>query len=119
MKKIFLIFSLLLISMIGFATTNEEVELEGSLAVASPKSQSQPIKVLLSDTEITVNFLDCLNKLTVVVETEKGMPVYNETVNSCETKSISINIKNLPSGWYKIKIADKNGGYLEGWFLIE
>jgi hypothetical protein len=85
MKKISLIFLLLFIGLMGFADTYEVIVLKGKL---TDRSQSQPVEVLLLNNEIVVTFLDCLENLTVVVETEKGMTIYSQTVNSCETKSI-------------------------------
>ena len=117
MKKTIWIFLLLFVSMIG--STQTVIDLKGKLKQRPIKNQNQPLEVLLSDNEIRVNFFDCLNNLTVTVEDENGLTVYKETVNSCVTGSISIDIQNLPSGWYKITISDQYGGYLEGWFFIE
>jgi len=119
MKKIICLFLLLCVCMIGSAENNVPIGLKGGLKTGSSKNQSEQLQVLLSEHEIRVNFLDCFNNLTVEIENENGITVYNNTVNSCVTNSISINIQNFPLGWYKIKITDQNGGYVEGWFFIE
>ena len=118
MKKVLFIFSLTLISLISIAENQANIKLKGKLT-GGPKSQSTLVEVLLFENEIQVNFLECLGNLTVTIVDENEHTVYNENVNSCVIKSISINVQNLSSGWHKITVSDTQGGWVEGSFFIE
>jgi hypothetical protein len=114
--KVFLIFLILFIGIsFGFAENKDIVDLKGKLGV----NQLQTLEAFKGSNEVTINFLDCIGNLTVTIVNENGITVYNETVNSYVIGSISINVQNLPSGWYKITVSDTQGGWVEGSFFIE
>ena len=118
MKKVLFIILVLIIGII--ATAEIKVPLKGRLTEDDPKSlsQTQPVEVLQSESELLVNFLDCIGNLVVEVVDENGMTVFNQTVNTCITNTISINIKGWDAGNYIIRISDMGGGWLEGGFVI-
>jgi len=60
-----------------------------------------------------------LGNLTIEVVDENGMTVFNQTVNTCVTNTISINIAGWDAGNYIISISDMGGGWLEGGFVIK
>jgi len=120
MKKKVLIMSLLLSCIIGMANTQIPIELSGDLIAKKPRSTTdyQPLEVFLIGNDLKVNFFDCLGNLKIVVADENGMSVYQQTVNTCVTQSVTIDIQNLPAGRYCIIITDEHGGRIEGWFEI-
>ena len=119
MKKGVVIFLILIIGIIGIKG-DTIIDLKGSLKVLKPKSsQTQQLEAILSESELIVNFFDCLGNLTIEVVDENGMTVFNQTVNTCVTNTISINIKSWDAGNYIIRISDMGGGLMEGGFVIK
>ena len=115
---LFLLFSITAITTpIGGGT---KVDLKGSLGGVTSRNpyQTQPLEVNFNGNELTVNFLDCLGVLKVVVKDENGVIVFNQTVNTCVTNSVSIDVTNWNSGNYIIVISDLYGCSVEGEFVI-
>ena len=117
MKKKILIFTLIFLGL-NVIAENAHLDLKGKLGGGSTKSFSQPLEVLLTGNDLKVNFFDCLDDLTITVISENGLTVYQQTVNTCVTTSVTIDIQNLPAGRYNIIITDELGGWIEGWFEI-
>ena len=117
MKKSLFIISVVIIGIITTATI--KVPLDGTLVGSGTKSQSQTVEVIQSESELLVNFLDCIGNLVVEVVYENGMTVFNQTVNTCVTNTISINIAGWDAGNYIISISDMGSGWLEGGFVIK
>jgi len=118
MKRFLFIISVLLVGIIS--TAEVKVPLEGTLNGGNPKSQSQsqPVEVLQSESELIVNFFDCIGNLIVEVINENGITVYSETVNTCTTNTITIKTKGWDAGNYVIRISDVGSGFMEGGFVI-
>jgi len=115
-KRLFFI-PLFLICIAVIAGNYETVKLKGKLT--GGKSSTQQVEVLKSESELLVNFLDCIGNLVVEVVDENGMTVFNQTVDTCITNTISINIKGWDAGNYIIRISDMGSGWLEGGFVIK
>ena len=122
MKKVKFFILLALFNVAGLTTliSESKIDIKGKLAGGTNRnpSQSQPLEVNFNGNELTVNFLDCLGVLKVVVKDENGVIVFNQTVNTCVTNSVSIDVTNWNSGNYIIVISDLYGCSVEGEFVI-
>jgi hypothetical protein len=115
-----LIFSMALLGLFANANNPTKIDTKGNLKVEKPKSASQQqLEVFLSENRIDINFYVCLENIAIVIVNENEQTVYHQTVNSCVTTTFSINIQNLPAGWYKIIFTVQDGGFVEGWFEVK
>jgi len=98
--------------------TVQQVDLKGKLKKPGTKSEAQPVEVFQSEYDLQVNFLETLGELEIEALNAEEQSVFQTTVNATAGGKFIINTRNWKQGAYILRITDDEGGYLEGYFVI-
>jgi hypothetical protein len=89
------------------------IKLNGALIPTTVKSPDV-VTVFQTENSIEFEFLSDTGNFTVTITDAKNQTVYQTTVDTETTTSLTVFTINWTEGYYVISFTDKDDGYLEG-----
>ena len=118
MKKRIIIFLVLFFPILNNFGNNVPIA-AGRLDDEIPaKGNNSTVYAYLTDDSIEIEFLKEYSNITITIEDSIGTVVFNNTINTTVGMIYSIDVSNLGTGWYNIRIESKTGG-IKGCFYLE
>lgn len=99
-----------------------DIALDGEFKDTGSRSiQSTPINAYLDeDNTVYVEFSKSVTDVTVTVKDNNGNTIYsNSTVASATNPGISFSVDGYAPGSYILEFTNSDGGYLQGFFIVE
>ena len=98
-----------------------DIALEGEFSdVGSRSIHNSPINAFIEDNTVYVEFSRGVTDVTITVKDNNGNAIYSSsTVVSATNPGTSFSVEGYASGSYTLEITNSDGGYLQGFFIVE
>lgn len=99
-----------------------DIILDGEFSEEGSRSiYNTPINAFLDeDDTVYIEFLKGVTDVTVTVKDSQGKAVYsNSTVASATNPGTSFSVEGYAPGTYVLEFTNSDGGYLQGFFIVE
>ena len=118
MKRNCIIFLVLFLSVM-FGYGNNGTIAEGRIEGKPDKSNESTVFAYLVDETVQIEFLEEYNGITITIEDSYGAVVYYNVINTTAGMVYSIDVSNLGTGNYLLKVKSKSGGEISGYFYLK
>lgn len=99
-----------------------DIALEGEFMDTENRSiQSTPINAYFDeDNTLYIEFSRVVTDINITVKDSQGKAVYsNSTVASATNPGTSVSVAGYAPGTYTLEFTNSDGGYLQGFFIVE